>query len=151
MHRKIFLFLLTFVLLALTARAQDGLSIATHFGGRYADRIHITEVKIKGGEIKKAGISLFRSLKMPGSATEVEDIERSVRADASQAISKTIAMRGNRLYYGFYELKGSKSLHRYIFFRNDAVGGKKGGIMTLVYIEGKADKDAITRRFGNKK
>lgn len=150
MLRKLFFILLATMLAAVPAAAQKGLSIADHFGGRYADRSDVTEIHIKGAQLKQHGISLFRSLKMPGAVALAADIERSVKADAAAAIDETVVSRGARIRYGIYEFKPERGLHRFIFFRNDAAGGKKDGWLTLVYIEGTADRDAITRRFGTK-
>lgn len=150
MRRLLFL-ITSLVLFATSAAAQSGLHINDFFDGRYKKRTDATEVLLKGRQIRDYGLTLFRSITLPGNTPEALTIERQVRADAAGAVDKEAGMKGGRLYYGFYSLKPTAgNLNRYIFYRNNALQAGAKPTLTLIYMEGTADIDQLRRTFGNK-
>lgn len=137
------------LLTSATALAQSGLSVNGAFGGRYKQRSDVSEVLLRGKEAKAYGMTLFRSLKAPGTSAIAAEIEEMVRRDGKGAVSRSEGAKGGHLYYAFYELRPlSAAQRRYIFFRNNATAGKKDGTMTLIYIEGPITKAQIGQKFG---
>ncbi len=140
------------LLLALPLSAQKGLAIAAIFDGR-ADFIdEPTEVYIKGSRLKSYNLTLFRSISIPGNATQSLEVERLVEKDAAKAVEKEQSHISGRLYYGFYRLPDTaKGLHRYIFYRNNAwENDSKDHTLTLIYMEGKATIAQLRQKFGKK-
>ena len=146
-----FLTILTLVatLATLPLGAQEGLHINALFGDRYKNRADATEVLLKGRQIRDYGLTLFRSISLPGNTVEARQIETLVGKDAAGATDKEAGMKGGRLYYGFYRLKPKEGkLNRYIFYRNNALKDKAKPTLTLIYMEGTASIEQLRQRFG---
>jgi len=126
--------------------AQKGLQIAALFDGRYRDRTDAVEVHYEGRRLRKYRLTLFRSLTLTPTPQEVRSIEKMVQADGARAEVKEVA-RGNRLYYGFYQMPGPAGGHRYVFYRNDALRLRPHGKLTLIYMEGTASLEDLKRAF----
>ena len=89
-------------LLALPLMAQKGLQVNTLFDGRFKKDHRAVEVLIKGKELKKYHLSLFRSLTVTNAPAVFREMETLVCQDAKSAVDKEVGTIGNRLYYGFY-------------------------------------------------
>lgn len=127
--------------------AQTGLQVDAHFGGRHKGRADITEVYHAGKQLSRYGLTLFRSLTLVPTAAEAAAIERSVVADGRGATDKDVGLHAGRLYYGFYQLPDRKGVHRFIFYRNNALRGTAGATLTLIYMEGHASVADLKRQF----
>ena len=147
MKRQLILFLLILCIVAPLC-AQKGLQVNSLFGGRYKNREDATEVLLKGLKISGYGLSLFRSLTLPGNTQEARRVEQLVRADAATAIDKETGLKGGRLYYGFYRFRSNGRTNRYLFYRNNTLHTGGNPTMTLIYMEGTATIDDLKRAFG---
>lgn len=133
---------------SLPLSAQEGLQINSLFDGRFKEDSRAVEVLIKGKELKKYHLTLFRSLTV-NSAPEVFDkMEALVKKDAVHAIDKEVGTIGNRLYYGFYCFPPHKGNFRYLFYRNTAVKPhSRKSEATVVYMEGKVTLEELKHIF----
>lgn len=139
-------------MLSLSAKAQDGLHIASLFNGQYHDHKDATEVLMKGRKLAPYHLTLFRSLTLNTATARTLPIEKLVRADGANAVDKEVNLRGGHLYYGFYQLKPKGKTHRYLFYRNNSLKPGTGHplTLTLIYMEGTATIDELKRTFGSK-
>lgn len=97
-------------LLTLPLMAQKGLQVNTLFDGRFKKDHRAVEVLIKGKELKKYHLSLFRSLTVTNAPAVFREMETLVCQDAKSAVDKEVGTIGNRLYYGFYCFRKKKEL-----------------------------------------
>lgn len=131
--------------------AQDGLNIKSAFDNKYKTNANATFIYMKGQEIKKYGLTVFKSLTLPGDGSDARNIETLVKKDAKYATSKEVNLKGGMIHLGLYSFKPLKpNINRYIFYRNNATGNEKNKQMTLIYMEGKASIDQLRKTFGNK-
>lgn len=66
-------------------------------------------------------------------------------------MSKEVAFKKGRLYYGFYAFRPvKKGINRYLFYRNNALGETDNTSMTLIYMEGEANMAQLRKTFGKK-
>lgn len=142
--KRMYLFLLAMFCL-LSLQAQEGLQVCPFFNSK----ANVTEVQVKGKELKPFNLTLFRSLTLKSHSEEAIKMEHSVLKDAEKAIDKEEGRIGGRLYYGFYCLKPTdKGCYRYLFYRNQALRKEnKQEEVTLVYMEGYATLDELKRMF----
>ena len=114
-------------LLALPLMAQKGLQVNTLFDGRFKKDHRAVEVLIKGKELKKYHLSLFRSLTVTNAPAVFREMETLVCQDAKSAVDKEVGTIGNRLYYGFYCFSEEEGTFRYLFFRKARKRKAAGG------------------------
>lgn len=133
--------------MACHAAAQDGLQIASLFGGHYKGHADANEVHYEGKQLRSYKLTLFRSLTLTPGPQEAAAIEKKVRADCARAVEKEVGLRGGRLYYGFYRLPATGKVHRYVFYRNNALRNHSNGKLTLIYMEGSASIEDLKRNF----
>lgn len=81
--------------------AQKGMHVEALFDGRFKQDKRAVEVLIKGKELKKYHLTLFRSLIVTDAPTLFKEIEALVSQDAETAVDKEVGKVGTRLYYGF--------------------------------------------------
>ena len=93
---------------SLPAVAQDGLGVQQLFDARFKSNANSTVVYMKGRAIREYGLTLFRSITLPGSSSDVRVVEEVVKKDATKALSKEVAFKKGRLYYGFYAFRPVK-------------------------------------------
>lgn len=77
-------------LLALPLMAQKGLQVNTLFDGRFKKDHRAVEVLIKGKELKKYHLSLFRSLTVTNAPAVFREMETLVCQDAKSAVDKEV-------------------------------------------------------------
>lgn len=147
MIRRICFFIALLLGTACHAAAQDGLQIASLFGGRYKGRADATEVHYEGKQLRSYKLTLFRSLTLTPSLHEAAAIEKKVWDDCVRAVEKEVGLHGGRLYYGFYRLPDTGKAHRYVFYRNNALRNHSNGKLTLIYMEGSASIEDLKRDF----
>lgn len=137
------------LLLALPLAAQQGMHVEELFNGRFKKDHRAVEVLIKGKELKKYHLTLFRSLTISNAPEVFEKMEALVRKDAVHAVDKEVGTISNRLYYGFYCFPSQNDTFRYLFYRNTAAkpGSEKQPEATLVYMEGKVTLEELKQMF----
>ena len=107
---------------AAAANAQEGLSVADVFGGRYHDRAGVRDNP---------------------DAADIALVERAVKQDGARATDREVQLRGGRLYYGFYALPRHNSKNRYLLYLNQlAAGGDK---LLVIYLEGYATAEQVKK------
>jgi hypothetical protein len=137
------------LLIALPLWAQKGMHVESLFGGRFKQDKRAVEVLIKGKELKKYHLTLFRSLTVTDAPALSEEIEALVSQDAASAVDKEVGTVGKRLYYGFYCFPARDKSFRYLFYRNTAVApsGSKKPEVTVVYMEGRVTLEELKQLF----
>lgn len=137
------------LLAVLPVCAQKGMHVEDLFGSRFKYDKQAVEVLIKGRELKKYHLTLFRSLTITDEPAVSEEIEALVGLDAQTAVDKEVGKVGKRLYYGFYCFPAQDDNYRYLFYRNAAVapGNSKKMEVTVVYMEGKITLEELKRMF----
>lgn len=137
------------LLLALPLAAQQGMHVEELFDGRFKKDHRAVEVLIKGKELKKYHLTLFRSLTISNAPEVFEKMEALVRKDAVHAVDKEVGTISNRLYYGFYCFPSQNDTFRYLLYRNTAAksGSEKQPEATLVYMEGKVTLEELKQMF----
>lgn len=137
------------LLAVLPVFAQKGMHVEDLFGGRFKHDRRAVEVLIKGRELKKYHLTLFRSLTITDEPEVSEEIEVLVSLDAKTAVDREVGKVGKKLYYGFYCFPGQDDNYRYLFYRNAAVapGSSKKTEVTVVYMEGKVTLEELKRMF----
>lgn len=129
---------------AVAATAQEGLSVADVFDGRYHDRAGVRETMISGGSLAAHRLSVYRSLSFDSPVdADVALVERAVKQDGARATDREVQLRGGRLYYGFYALPRRNSKNRYLLYLNQlAAGGDK---LLVIYLEGDASAEQVKK------
>lgn len=150
-HLLYFMLLACAAFCSLPAVAQDGLGVQQLFDARFKSNANSTVVYMKGRAIREYGLTLFRSITLPGSSSDVKVVEEVVKKDATKALSKEVAFKNGRQYYGFYAFRPvKKGINRYLFYRNNALGETDNTSMTLIYMEGEANMAQLRKTFGKK-
>ena len=136
-------------LLTLPLMAQKGLQVNTLFDGRFKKDHRAVEVLIKGKELKKYHLSLFRSLTVTNAPAVFREMETLVCQDAKSAVDKEVGTIGNRLYYGFYCFLEEEGTFRYLFYRNTSVKPEREKLpeATVVYMEGQVTLEELKQLF----
>lgn len=120
-----------------TATAQEHLEIKEAFSGQYRNKPFATETVVKGKELNRFGLTLYRSLTVTDPAA-IAHLTALISADAEGALNKEESVKNGRLNYGFYEYPAQKpGPKRFSFFfssKNKAV---------LIYMEGNTDIEHI--------
>lgn len=132
----------------LSASAQDGLGVKALFEKKYQAKDNVTVVFVKGQEIKRYGLTMFRSIVMAEGSALSHHVEAIVKQDALKATSKEVAVKNGRLYYGFYSFRPVRSkINRYLLYRNNALGETGKSNITLIYMEGKTSLEQLRKNF----
>jgi hypothetical protein len=128
--------------------AQEGLSINAAFDTQYTRRNGAKEVVAVNVAVGKAKMTLFKSLTIPLATSESESFEQWVLADEKIALDTEQGTKNGRIYYAFMRLPNTKKgLHRYIFYRNDALRKGAAPITTIIYIEGTVTMADLRKQF----
>ncbi len=146
-RRLIILGVMMLVMLPLSA--QKGMHVEALFDGRFKQDKRAVEVLIKGKELKKYRLTLFRSLTVTDAPALSKEIETLVSRDAEAAVDKEVGKVGTRLYYGFYCFPPEKESYRYLFYRNTSVlpDNTKKPEVTIVYMEGQVTLEELKQMF----
>ena len=129
--------------------AQKGMNVESLFDGRFKQDRRAIEVLIKGKDLKKYHLTLFRSLTLTDAPELSEEIETLVIKDAETAVDKEVGKVGSRLYYGFYCFPPKNESYRYLFYRNSSVApdSSKESEVTIVYMEGEVTLEELKQMF----
>lgn len=127
--------------------SQEGLHIDELFNGSYKRKDNAIEVVVKGNQLEKYRLKVFRSLTVKNDPKDFERIEKLVLQDEKNTISKETGHIGERLYYAFYCLPSDKEHYRYIFYRNSSLRKVENNELTLIYMEGNVTMDELKIMF----
>ena len=145
--RKIFLIVVLMLGWVMEAKSQEGLQIAELFNGQYKRKDNAIEVVVKGNQLERYKLEVFRSLTIKNDPKDFERIEKLVEQDEKHAISKETGHIGERLYYAFYCFPPEKERFRYIFYRNSSLRKTESNELTLIYMEGNVTMDELKEMF----
>ena len=129
------------------AWSQEGLYIAELFNGQYKRNDNAIEVIVKGNQLERYRLKVFRSLTVKNDPKDFERIEKLVLQDEKNAINKEAGHIGQRLYYAFYCLPSKKNHYCYIFYRNSSLRKVEDNELTLIYMEGNVTLDELKAMF----
>ena len=93
--RKIFLIVVLMLGWVMEAKSQEGLQIAELFNGQYKRKDNAIEVVVKGNQLERYKLEVFRSLTIKNDPKDFERIEKLVEQDEKHAISKPKAKTKN--------------------------------------------------------
>ena len=145
--KKVFTIIILMLAFVVEAQSQTSLQIAELFNGSYKRKDNAIEVVVKGNQLKRYKLEVFRSLTIKNDPKDFERIEKLVEQDEKHAISKETGHIGERLYYAFYCFSPQKGRFRYIFYRNSSLRKTELNELTLIYMEGNVTMDELKVMF----
>ena len=145
--KRIFTIIVLMLAWVVESHSQTGLQIAELFNGQYKRKDNAIEVVVKGDQLERYKLEVFRSLTVKNDPKDFERIEKLVEQDEKNAISKETGRIGERLYYAFYCFSPNKDRFRYIFYRNSSLRKTESNELTLIYMEGNVTMDELKKMF----
>ena len=145
--KRIYAIIVLMLALVMEGQSQTGLQIAELFNGQYKRKDNAIEVVVKGNQLERYKLKVFRSLTVKNDPKDFERIEKLVEQDEKNAISKETGRIGERLYYAFYCFPSEKEHYRYIFYRNSSLRKTESKELTLIYMEGNVTMDELKIMF----
>lgn len=145
--KKVFTIIILMLAFVVEAQSQTNLQIAELFNGSYKRKDNAIEVVVKGNQLERYKLEVFRSLTIKNDPKDFERIEKLVEQDEKHAISKETGHIGERLYYAFYCFSPQKGRFRYIFYRNSSLRKTESNELTLIYMEGNVTMDELKVMF----
>ena len=145
--KKVFTIIILMLAFVVEAQSQTSLQIAELFNGSYKRKDNAIEVVVKGNQLKRYKLEVFRSLTIKNDPKDFERIEKLVEQDEKHAISKETGHIGERLYYAFYCFSPQKGRFRYIFYRNSSLRKTESNELTLIYMECNVTMDELKVMF----
>lgn len=145
--KKVFTIIILMLAFVVEAQSQTSLQIAELFNGFYKRKDNAIEVVVKGNQLERYKLEVFRSLTIKNDPKDFERIEKLVEQDEKHAISKETGHIGERLYYAFYCFSPQKGRFRYIFYRNSSLRKTESNELTLIYMEGNVTMDELKVMF----
>ena len=145
--KRIYAIIVLMLALVMEGQSQTGLQIAELFNGQYKRKDNTIEVVVKGNQLERYKLKVFRSLTVKNDPKDFERIEKLVEQDEKNAISKETGRIGERLYYAFYCFPSEKEHYRYIFYRNSSLRKTESNELTLIYMEGNVTMDELKIMF----
>lgn len=145
--KKVFTIIILMFAFVVEAQSQTSLQIAELFNGSYKRKDNAIEVVVKGNQLERYKLEVFRSLTIKNDPKDFERIEKLVEQDEKHAISKETGHIGERLYYAFYCFSPQKGRFRYIFYRNSSLRKTESNELTLIYMEGNVTMDELKVMF----
>lgn len=145
--KKVFTIIILMLAFVVEAQSQTSLQIAELFNGSYKRQDNAIEVVVKGNQLERYKLEVFRSLTIKNDPKDFERIEKLVEQDEKHAISKETGHIGERLYYAFYCFSPQKGRFRYIFYRNSSLRKTESNELTLIYMEGNVTMDELKVMF----
>ncbi|WP_455592610.1 DUF6108 family protein [Bacteroides sp.] len=121
-----------------TARAQQGLQIATVFQ-KYGKQKGVTMVELSKEMLETYQMTLYKSISFKDVEPFLATITHCLEADKKKAKKVKEVVAGGQIQSGYYQLPQLREdVNRFILFKT----GKKG-TATLIYIEGELDADDL--------
>ena len=145
--KRIFTIIVLMLAWIVEGQSQTGLQITELFNGQYKRKDNAIEVVVKGNQLERYKLEVFRSLTVKNDPKDFERIEKLVEQDEKNAISKETGHIGERLYYAFYCFSPEKGRFRYIFYRNSSLRKTESNELTLIYMEGNVTMDELKNMF----
>ena len=145
--KRIYAIIVLMLALVMEGQSQTGLQIVELFNGQYKRKDNAIEVVVKGNQLERYKLKVFRSLTVKNDPKDFERIEKLVEQDEKNAISKETGRIGERLYYAFYCFPSEKEHYRYIFYRNSSLRKTESNELTLIYMEGNVTMDELKIMF----
>ena len=145
--KKVFTIIILMLAFVVEAQSQTSLQIAELFNGSYKRQDNAIEVVVKGNQLERYKLEVFRSLTIKNDPKDFERIEKLVEQDEKHAISKETGHIGERLYYAFYCFSPQKGRFRYIFYRNSSLRKTESNELPLIYMEGNVTMDELKVMF----
>ena len=145
--KRVFTIIIMVLAFVVESQSQTGLQIAELFNGQYKRKDNAIEVVVKGDQLERYKLEVFRSLTVKNDPKDFERIEKLVEQDEKNAISKETGRIGERLYYAFYCFSPNKDRFRYIFYRNSSLRKTESNELTLIYMEGNVTMDELKKMF----
>ena len=145
--KRIYAIIVLMLAFVMEGQSQTGLQIAELFNGQYKRKDNAIEVVVKGNQLERYKLKVFRSLTVKNDPKDFERIEKLVEQDEKNAISKETGRIGERLYYAFYCFPSEKEHYRYIFYRNSSLRKTESNELTLIYMEGNVTMDELKTMF----
>ena len=145
--KKVFTIIILMLAFVVEAQSQTNLQIAELFNGSYKRKDNAIEIVVKGNQLERYKLEVFRSLTIKNDPKDFERIEKLVEQDEKHAISKETGHIGERLYYAFYCFSPQKGRFRYIFYRNSSLRKTESNELTLIYMEGNVTMDELKVMF----
>ena len=145
--KKVFTIIILMLAFVVEAQSQTNLQIAELFNGSYKRQDNAIEVVVKGNQLERYKLEVFRSLTIKNDPKDFERIKKLVEQDEKNAISKETGRIGERLYYAFYCFSPQKGRFRYIFYRNSSLRKTESNELTLIYMEGNVTMDELKVMF----
>ena len=145
--KRIFTIIVLMLAWVVEGQSQTGLQITELFNGQYKRKDNAIEVVVKGNQLERYKLKVFRSLTIKNDLKDFERIEKLVEQDEKNAISKETGRIGERLYYAFYCFPSEKEHYRYIFYRNSSLRKTESNELTLIYMEGNVTMDELKIMF----
>ena len=145
--KRIFTIIVLMLAWVVEGQSQTGLQITELFNGQYKRKDNAIEVVVKGNQLERYKLKVFRSLTIKNDPKDFERIEKLVEQDEKNSISKETGRIGERLYYAFYCFPSEKEHYRYIFYRNSSLRKTESNELTLIYMEGNVTMDELKIMF----
>ena len=145
--KRIYAIIVLMLALVMEGQSQTGLQIAELFNGQYKRKDNAIEVVVKGNQLERYKLKVFRSLTVKNDPKDFERIERLVKQDEAKALSKETGHIGERLYYAFYCFPPEGEYYSYIFYRNSSLRKTESNELTLIYMEGNVTMDELKVMF----
>ena len=145
--KRIYAIIVLMLALVMEGQSQTGLQIAELFNGQYKRKDNAIEVVVKGNQLERYKLKVFRSLTIKNDPKDFERIEKLVEQDEKNAISKETGRIGERLYYAFYCFPPEDNYYRYVFYRNSSLRKTESNELTLIYMEGNVTMDELKVMF----
>ena len=145
--KRVFTVIVLVFVWVVESHSQTGLKIAELFNGQYKRKDNAIEVVVKGNQLKRYKLEVFRSLTIKNDPKDFERIEKLVEQDEKNAISKETGRIGEHLYYAYYCFSPEKGRFRYIFYRNSSLRKTESNELTLIYMEGNVTMDELKNMF----
>ena len=145
--KRVFTIIILMLVWIVEVKSQTGLQIAELFNGQYKRKDNAIEVVVKGNQLERYKLEVFRSLTIKNDPKDFERIEKLVEQDEKNAISKETGRIGERLYYAFYCFPSEKNHYRYLFYRNSSLRKTEPDELTLIYMEGNVTMDELKKMF----
>ena len=86
--KKVFTIIILMLAFVVEAQSQTSLQIAELFNGSYKRKDNAIEVVVKGNQLERYKLEVFRSLTIKNDPKDFERIEKLVEQDEKHAISK---------------------------------------------------------------
>ena len=145
--KKFFMIVILILGWAMETWSQKNLQIAELFNGSYKRKDNAIEVVVKGRQLERYRLNVFRSLTIKNDPKDFERIERLVKQDEAKALSKETGHIGERLYYAFYCVPPEGEYYRYLFYRHSSLRKTESNELTLIDMEGNVTMDELKVMF----